>query len=1095
MVDKASRLALREHTADALMTSALISSGRRSGSSSSSFKPVTDLSSLSSLSNLVREQATQLIQDGAVVFGNAALGGVVTTPRGGTQRRVAKNTEQLKAMCNQPKTTTAEHETFVDQRARETGPSTTAVHQAASRQPAPPTKPRTARGAQTERGPRRVPVPHFAVHGRRVAADELLLAKCKQKTHVSAGSTACLTKLLSAFRRADPGRTGFVDARRFRLALSEFLLGLTETQTDTFFRAYAGTGGHLDYDDFVRRIVYRDRTVDMSAGGNSTIAWGAPRPAAASKRATNAGNDDDDDDGDDENSNNMNVNDFSAFLQNQTRRNMHARLDPAPAEPATHGGGGALAVRRAFRLCDADRKGALTFDEFASAVEMLGYDHDMSVIRKLFAAHTKSGEVEMDFRGFLAAASGAANVRSTPPRELNATQLRLRLENRFGSVRSAFRTFDRNKTGRLEAQELADLLVDESGDDPDPRLVANLLREYNNGGGLTFNDLARMLDVNEVGFGTELEKASNRRKEERDAMHQAKAKEVARREAVARHARAPPELEAAVTSKLEQGSRAAASKFRRDVLKSLSGGGDATSVLRDALNNLGVEATNLELVALVRRYARPGGIDGRRFVDSVLPRDFLTARDALRQRLDSHAAERVIALEDVLDEEIGIDEHGYVDAVRAERACHDLGFAQAAKACVGEREVEVSRLLTVAQADANASARADADARAAAGESRGILENFMRRRAAPIRRKPESEYDPHVGASGVLAQLQDKITGLTQSNTGQGEFAAAHAFFGRFMGGARWLKHDDLFRRLEQLNVVCTARDRKALLRHLDPKNIGRISRNTLVDACLVRYGDEMYKPGSFMRGFKDSVKVDGKSLRRAFQQVDADRSGFLDAHELPMVCAAAHIDIDPEDLERIVQKCDEDGDGRISADEFAAMLRSSDITNIDLSQRNTTQRRKYNAEPRQNHVVDMDVVREDLTDTSGQSLLDDWRMARGENIHDTYVRMGGDGRRVPTPDHQLKTRAFFESNYPKSPPKKEDDGGPRYDAYHGVVKSRTREREERERETPWQKEQRRILTPRRRDHADVARAQAVASSFNNFRGGAFGGAVTPRGM
>ena len=82
-------------------------------------------------------------------------------------------------------------------------------------------------------------VPVFAVHGRRVPADELLLSKAQQRTASQSGSTACLTLLLTAFRRADPGRTGFVDAARFRAALSEFLLGLTDAQTDAFFHAYA----------------------------------------------------------------------------------------------------------------------------------------------------------------------------------------------------------------------------------------------------------------------------------------------------------------------------------------------------------------------------------------------------------------------------------------------------------------------------------------------------------------------------------------------------------------------------------------------------------------------------------------------------------------------------------------------------------------------------------------------------------------------------------------------------------------------------------------------------------------------------------------
>ena len=104
------------------------------------------------------------------------------------------------------------------------------------------------------------------------------------------------------------------------------------------------------------------------------------------------------------------------------------------------------------------------------------------------------------------------------------------------------------------------------------------------------------------------------------------------------------------------------------------------------------------------------------------------------------------------------------------------------------------------------------------------------------------------------------------------EAELAHALFGS--GGQRHMSHEALWRKLEGMNVVYTARDRVALLRALDPKRTGRVSREALVSALVERHADAMYAPGSFMSTMKNRVQVDVKAVRRAFREADADGSG-----------------------------------------------------------------------------------------------------------------------------------------------------------------------------------------------------------------------------
>ncbi|KAL7572725.1 hypothetical protein ACA910_008995 [Epithemia clementina (nom. ined.)] len=63
------------------------------------------------------------------------------------------------------------------------------------------------------------------------------------------------------------------------------------------------------------------------------------------------------------------------------------------------------------------------------------------------------------------------------------------------------------------------------------------------------------------------------------------------------------------------------------------------------------------------------------------------------------------------------------------------------------------------------------------------------------------------------------------------------------------------------------------------------------------------------------------QNLRDVFNIFDADGSGYIDRHEMRLICAKLAQDLTEEEIGELIEVVDKDGDGEISFEEFKALV------------------------------------------------------------------------------------------------------------------------------------------------------------------------------
>ena len=63
------------------------------------------------------------------------------------------------------------------------------------------------------------------------------------------------------------------------------------------------------------------------------------------------------------------------------------------------------------------------------------------------------------------------------------------------------------------------------------------------------------------------------------------------------------------------------------------------------------------------------------------------------------------------------------------------------------------------------------------------------------------------------------------------------------------------------------------------------------------------------------------QNLRDVFNIFDADGSGFIDRHEMRLICAKLAQDLTEDEIGQLIEVVDQDGDGEISFEEFKTLV------------------------------------------------------------------------------------------------------------------------------------------------------------------------------
>lgn len=67
--------------------------------------------------------------------------------------------------------------------------------------------------------------------------------------------------------------------------------------------------------------------------------------------------------------------------------------------------------------------------------------------------------------------------------------------------------------------------------------------------------------------------------------------------------------------------------------------------------------------------------------------------------------------------------------------------------------------------------------------------------------------------------------------------------------------------------------------------------------------------------------EITREDLQDAFNEMDTDNSGFVEAKEIKAIAAKVGCKLSDDDLDQIIKKADESGDGKISFEEFAKSI------------------------------------------------------------------------------------------------------------------------------------------------------------------------------
>eukprot|EP01045_Picozoa_sp_COSAG04_P025492 COSAG04_NODE_3354_length_2900_cov_14.029275_2_plen_771_part_01 len=128
------------------------------------------------------------------------------------------------------------------------------------------------------------------------------------------------------------------------------------------------------------------------------------------------------------------------------------------------------------------------------------------------------------------------------------------------------------------------------------------------------------------------------------------------------------------------------------------------------------------------------------------------------------------------------------------------------------------------------------------------------------------------------------------------------------------------------------------------------------------------------------------RKAREAFDKMDKDSSGELDAAELATATKCLNLDLDPRHIDALMLHLDRDGDGSVSTDEFIAAVWEEKLVHL---------RKKFQAAAYTSQGVDLDLLfRQYDHDGSGELEFEEFRQA---------VRKTGRLSRNEVPDGDLR--------------------------------------------------------------------------------------------
>jgi len=105
---------------------------------------------------------------------------------------------------------------------------------------------------------------------------------------------------------------------------------------------------------------------------------------------------------------------------------------------------------------------------------------------------------------------------------------------------------------------------------------------------------------------------------------------------------------------------------------------------------------------------------------------------------------------------------------------------------------------------------------------------------------------------------------------------------------------------------------------------------NALTSELLKGYQQDMAS-GEFQKKYQKIDEEKRAYLKKTFDKMDADKSGFLDKSELGVVCKELGCEFSNEELNAIFMVLDEDGNGELSFDEFANWWFGTRAVNFSL--------------------------------------------------------------------------------------------------------------------------------------------------------------------
>jgi len=96
----------------------------------------------------------------------------------------------------------------------------------------------------------------------------------------------------------------------------------------------------------------------------------------------------------------------------------------------------------------------------------------------------------------------------------------------------------------------------------------------------------------------------------------------------------------------------------------------------------------------------------------------------------------------------------------------------------------------------------------------------------------------------------------------------------------------------------------------------------------------EKMKNSAFVKGASDALNSRFSNMFKAFQYVDLDRSGTLNAKEIRRALDLWNVPLDEKSLSQLIAACDHDGDGEVDYKEFVDVLARDTVAPAAMGKR-----------------------------------------------------------------------------------------------------------------------------------------------------------------